>query len=123
MRTDGAANRERVVEVDAESLSAVWAGLEQPAGGIKPGHGWINDRSSWTPSTSLMGLGFARLGVRDRAGQVLDWLTRNRTEAGSFPEKISAEGTPVSVAPLSWTAANVIITLDELYGPSTAATF
>ena len=123
VRTDGAANRERVVEVDAESLSAVWAGLQQPAGGIKPGHGWINDRSSWTPSTSLMGLGFARLGVQDRAGQVLDWLTRNRTEAGSFPEKISAEGTPVSVAPLSWTAANVIITLDELYGPSTAATF
>lgn len=116
-QTGGAANRERLFEVEAESLSAVWEGLEQPAGGIKPGHGWISDQSSWTPSTSLMGLGFARLGVQDRAEQVLDWLTRNRTAAGSLPEKISADGTPVSVAPLSWTAANVIITLDELHGP------
>ena len=47
---------------------------------------------------------------------VLDWLTEHRTSAGSLPEKISADGDPVSVAPLSWTAANVIITLDELYG-------
>lgn len=104
--------------LEAQVLEGVWDRLEQPAGGIKPGHGWIIDRSSWTPSTSLMGLGFARLGLDERAEAVLDWLGAHRTVAGSFPEKISAEGEPVSVAPLSWTAANIIITLDELYGRS-----
>lgn len=107
---------EGICAVEPETLADVWDRLEQPAGGIKPGHGWIIDRSSWTPSTSLMGLGFARLGLSGRAESVLDWLTDHRTSAGSLPEKVSAEGTPVSVAPLSWTAANVIITLDELYG-------
>ncbi|WP_166971452.1 hypothetical protein [Brevibacterium atlanticum] len=104
--------------LESPMLAGVWDRLEQPAGGIKPGHGWIIDRSSWTPSTSLMGLGFARLGDVERGEAVLDWLSANRTVAGSYPEKISADGRAVSVAPLSWTAANVIITLDELYGPS-----
>lgn len=96
-------------------MDRVWDRLLQPAGGIKPGHGWIFDRSSWTPSTSLMGLGFARLGQRRRAEEIFDWLADHRTAAGSLPEKVTAEGDPVSVAPLSWTASNVIIGLDELY--------
>ncbi|SDS77282.1 hypothetical protein SAMN04489752_2477 [Brevibacterium siliguriense] len=104
-----------IYALEPELLGEVWNRLEQPAGGIKPGHGWIIDRSSWTPSTSLMGLGFARLGQVEKAESILDWLSAHRTSAGSLPEKISAEGAPVSVAPLSWTAANVIITLDELY--------
>lgn len=97
-------------------LERVWDRLEQPGGGIKPGHGWIFDHSSWTPSTSLMALGYARLGAHDRAGTVLDWLADHRTAAGSLPEKVSSEGAPVSVAPLSWTASNVILCLDELSG-------
>lgn len=97
------------------AMDRVWDSLLQPAGGIKPGHGWIFDRSSWTPSTSLMGLGYARLGQRGRAEEIFDWLADHRTAAGSLPEKISADGDPVSVAPLSWTASNVIIGLDELY--------
>ncbi|WP_152346669.1 hypothetical protein [Brevibacterium sp. CFH 10365] len=107
---------EGIYALESDILAGVWDRLEQPAGGIKPGHGWIIDRSSWTPSTSLMGLGFARLGRREKAESILDWLSRHRTGAGSLPEKISDDGTPASVAPLSWTAANVIITLDELYG-------
>ena len=107
---------EGIYALEPDILAGVWDRLEQPAGGIKPGHGWIIDRSSWTPSTSLMGLGFARLGRREKAESILDWLSRHRTGAGSLPEKISGDGTPASVAPLSWTAANVIITLDELYG-------
>ncbi|WP_244195082.1 hypothetical protein [Brevibacterium iodinum] len=107
---------EGIYALEPELLAGVWDRLEQPAGGIKPGHGWIIDRSSWTPSTSLMGLGFARLGLSERAESILDWLAEHRTSAGSLPEKISGDGDPVSVAPLSWTAANVIITLDELYG-------
>jgi hypothetical protein len=110
----GAATRTRLYELEAEVLGNVWDRLEQPAGGIKPGHGWLGDGTSWTPSTSLMGLGFARLGMVNRADAVLDWLAENRTEAGSLPEKVSADGSPASVAPLAWTAANVIITLDEL---------
>ncbi|WP_413335340.1 hypothetical protein ACH82I_02760 [Brevibacterium sp. GP-SGM9] len=90
--------------------------LEQPAGGIRPGHGWILDRSSWTPSTSLMALGYARLGAVETAEEMLDWLSEHRTGPGSLPEKVSEDGVPVSVAPLSWTASNVVICLDELYG-------
>lgn len=101
--------------LEVGALDRVWDRLLQPAGGIKPGHGWIFDRSSWTPSTSLMGLGFARLGQRRRAEEIFDWLADHRTAAGSLPEKVTAEGDPVSVAPLSWTASNVIIGLDELY--------
>ena len=85
---------EGIYALEPEVLAGVWDHLEQPAGGIKPGHGWISDR----------------------AESILDWLAENRTSAGSLPEKISGDGDPVSVAPLSWTAANVIITLDELYG-------
>ena len=111
--TDGSGAR--IYAIEAEALVTVWDRLEQPGGGIKPGHGWIIDRSSWSPSTSLMALGFARLGQRDRAEAILEWLAEHRTFAGSLPEKISADGQPVSVAPLAWTAANVIITFDELY--------
>ncbi|SMY03906.1 hypothetical protein BSP239C_03656 [Brevibacterium sp. 239c] len=103
--------------LDESTLDHVWDRLSQPAGGIKPGHGWIFDQTSWTPSTSLMGLGFARIGARKQADEVLNWLGRHRTQAGSFPEKVSAEGAALSVAPLSWTASNVIITLDELHCP------
>lgn len=103
--------------LDASTLDHVWNRLSQPAGGIKPGHGWIFDRSSWTPSTSLMGLAFARLGAKAQAESILDWLGRHRTPAGSFPEKVSAEGAGASVAPLSWTSSNVILCLDELYCP------
>ncbi|SMX70271.1 hypothetical protein BAURA63_02504 [Brevibacterium aurantiacum] len=101
--------------LDASTLDHVWDRLSQPAGGIKPGHGWIFDQTSWTPSTSLMGLGFARIGARVQAEGILDWLGEYRTQAGSFPEKVSAEGAALSVAPLSWTASNVIIGLDELH--------
>lgn len=99
------------------TLDHVWDRLRQPGGGVKPGHGWIFDQASWTPSTSLMGLGFARIGATVQAEQILDWLGAHRTQAGSFPEKVNAEGGVVSVAPLSWTASNVIITLDELCRP------
>ena len=103
------------LDLGASTLDHVREKLSQPAGGIKPGHGWIFDQSSWTPSTSLMAVGFARIGAKSQADDILDWLERNRTQAGSFPEKVSADGGGVSVAPLSWTASNVIICLDELH--------
>ncbi len=105
------------VGIDAAVLDGVWKTLEQPAGGIRPGEGWHFDRASWTPSTSLMGLAYARVGARAQAEGILDWLSRHRTSAGSLPEKIAGDGSGASVAPLSWTAANVILSLDELYRP------
>nr|WP_278189549.1 hypothetical protein [Brevibacterium sp. ZH18] len=103
--------------LEASTLDHVWERLRQPAGGIKPGHGWIFDRSSWTPSTSLMGLGYARLGATAQADGILDWLAEHRTAAGSLPEKVTEDGVGVSVAPLSWTASNVVLCLDELANP------
>lgn len=58
--------------LEESTLDHVWERLNQPAGGIKPGHGWIFDRSSWTPSSSLMGVGFARIGARSQAEGILD---------------------------------------------------
>lgn len=102
--------------VDAAALDRMGERLRQPAGGIRPGAGWILDDASWTPSTSLLALGYARLGERARAEAVLDWLSGHRTAAGSLPEKVDGEGAPVSVAPLAWTAANVVLALDALRG-------
>jgi GH15 family glucan-1,4-alpha-glucosidase len=47
---------------------------------------------------------------------VLDWLEAHRTAMGSLPEKVDGAGQPASVAPLSWTAAAVLLTLAELDG-------
>lgn len=104
------------VGIDAAKLDDVRDRLTQPAGGIKPGQGWIFDSASWTPATSLLGLAYARIGARPQAESILDWLAASRTAAGSLPEKVTADDQPVSVAPLSWTAANVILSLDELFG-------
>ncbi|MBE8146279.1 hypothetical protein IOD13_06080 [Brevibacterium casei] len=102
--------------VDAAALDRMVERSRRPAGGIRPGTGWILDDASWTPSTSLLALGYARLGERARAEAVLDWLAGHRTASGSSPEKVDGEGTPVSVAPLAWTAANVVLALDALRG-------
>ncbi len=101
--------------IDVTTLDDVWEVLEQPAGGIRPGQGWLFDRASWTPSTSLMGLAYARSGAGSQAEGILDWLERHRTSAGSLPEKVGADGAGASVAPLAWTAANVVLCLDELH--------
>ena len=69
---------------------------------------------SWTPSTSLLGLALARSGERTAALEILTWLAEHRTEAGSLPEKVLFDGRPAEVAPLAWTAANVLLSLDVL---------
>lgn len=88
--------------------------LARPAGGIAPGAAWREDGVSWTPSTSLLALALARAGDTDTAGDLLGWLAEHRTEAGSLPEKVLFDGRPAAVAPLAWTAANVLLTLDAL---------
>ncbi len=102
--------------VEPERLLALRHQLARPGGGIAPGAAWKEDGVSWTPSTSLLGLGLARAGERRAAREVLAWLAEHRTEEGSLPEKVLHDGRPAQVAPLAWTAANTLLALDALAG-------
>lgn len=104
----------------------------QPAGGLSPGEDWHEDRVSWTPKTAVFSLANATLGTADGtiAGQRgLTWLESHRTDAGTFPEKVLADGNPSAVAPLAWTAACVALSAHALRvrrpagaGPGTVGT-
>ena len=95
----------------------------RPAGGVAPGAGWKQDGISWTPQTAMFAQAYARLseqaGAEQRttdahradANRLLTWLAAHRTAAGSLPEKVLADGSPAAVAPLTWTAALVVMTL------------
>ncbi len=85
-----------------------------PAGGLSPGAGWRNDGVSWTPQTTLYAWVAAENGVEDLAAELLDWIEAHRTASGAIPEKVTAEGQPRSVAPLTWSAANVVLALVAL---------
>lgn len=100
--------------IDPARLKALRGELSRPAGGIAPGAAWKQDGISWTPSTSLLGLGLARAGEHRAAREVLSWLAAHRTEQGSLPEKVLHDSRPAQVAPLAWTAANTLLALDAL---------
>ncbi|MGL5830223.1 MAG: glycoside hydrolase family 15, partial [Angustibacter sp.] len=97
-----------------ESFALAKRDLARPAGGLAPGAKWKRDGISWTPETALFGLAAAGLGDRQAAAETLDWLDRHRTRSGALPEKVLATGEPAAVAPLTWTAALVLLTLQEL---------
>ena len=87
----------------------------QPAGGLAPGADWAaNDSASWTPETALVALTAAATGRDATAERWLDWLDVHRTATGSLPEKVTRTGRPAGPAPLVWTAALTLLTLDEL---------
>jgi GH15 family glucan-1,4-alpha-glucosidase len=88
--------------------------MARPAGGLAPGGSWRRDGISWTNATATYALTAAAVGERSSAQAWLGWLDRHRTPAGSFPEKVLADGRPASVAPLAWTAAAVVLTADVL---------
>lgn len=77
--------------------------LRRPAGGLAPGSTWRSDGISWTPQTAL----FARPGTPGAEARI-DWLIAHRTAPGSLPEKVLADGSCASVAPLAWTAALLV---------------
>jgi glucoamylase len=83
--------------------------LRRPAGGLAPGAGWKSDGISWTPETAVFAMTAAATGRRDDAEGYLGWLADHRTAAGSFPEKVLHDESPAAVAPLAWTAANVLL--------------
>lgn len=99
-------------------VSAAWAAaapsMERVAGGLAPGSDWKADGVSWTPTTAVFALTAAASGDVVQATERLDWLASHRTERGALPEKVLWDGTPAGVAPLAWTSALVLLTLDEL---------
>jgi len=92
--------------------------LTLPDGGILPGTTWRGDRTAaWTPATGFFALYEAASGHTAAAAAWLDWLAAHRTAAGALPERVNASGQPVSVAPLGWTCAIVLLTLAALQHP------
>jgi len=83
-------------------------------GGLRPGEGWHRDGVAWTPATAMFALAFASAGERREADRWLSWLASHRTALGALPERVDPEGQPVSVAPLGWTSAAVLLALRAL---------
>ncbi|RYV51252.1 glycoside hydrolase family 15 [Pengzhenrongella frigida] len=88
--------------------------MSRPAGGLAPGAGWKKDGISWTPQTSLYGLTAAWAGDTAAARSWLTWLDAHRTSSGAIPEKVLGDGSPAAVAPLSWSAACVVLAVAQL---------
>lgn len=86
----------------------------RPAGGLAPGSRWKQDGISWTPETALVAYTAATSRRPAISAHWMDWLSDHRTPWGSVPEKVLANGAPAGPAPLAWTAALVVLTLDEL---------
>lgn len=104
--------------VPPPALTAAWRAaqrqMRRPAGGLAPGSSWRQDGVSWTPETALFALTAASTSQIRTAQQWLAWLDAHRTAGGSLPEKVLADGSPAAVAPLAWTAALVVLTVDSL---------
>jgi len=88
--------------------------MRRPAGGLAPGGTWRRDGISWTPTVASYAMVEACEGSRTGAVERLRWLDRHRTTNGHLPEKVLGDGRPASVAPVTWTAAAVVITVDQL---------
>jgi glucoamylase len=88
--------------------------LTLPSGGIKPVEQWRSDGVSWTPETALFALAAAGLGDEQTARRLIDWIAAHRTSSGAIPEQVSPDGKPLSVAPLAWTQAIVVLGLLQL---------
>jgi GH15 family glucan-1,4-alpha-glucosidase len=88
------------------------AGLRIANGGILPGTAWAgNPTIAWTPETALFALyGYAN-GQPAEADQTISWLAAHRTKTGTISEQVNRDDRPVSVAPLAWTDAIVLLAL------------
>jgi glucoamylase len=92
------------------AASAAQQALQLPDGGLQPGTNWAGTKDvAWTPETALFALFDAATGQHQRAAAVLSWLAGHRTALGELPEQVNAAGHPVSVAPLAWTDAIVVL--------------
>ncbi|WP_146843502.1 glycoside hydrolase family 15 [Cellulomonas composti] len=89
--------------------------MRRPAG-LAPAGAWRDDGIAWTPQTSLYAWVAAENGDDDAALAWLATIDAHRTTTGAIPEKVLADGRPAAVAPLTWSAANVLLALDALEG-------
>lgn len=100
------------------ALAAAGRDLRLLNGGVRPGSRWPHeDGVAWTPEVAMLAFGSAGSGA---ATGWLAWLDAHRTAAGSLPEKVAADGSPSSVAPLGWTCALVLLTLAARRSPAGA---
>ncbi|GAB2695994.1 glycoside hydrolase family 15 protein [Thalassiella azotivora] len=90
--------------------------LTAPNGGLRPGEEFHKPWLAWTPQTALFAMTAAATGDTRTAHELLDWLDARRTRVGSLPEKVDENGRPAAVAPLTWTASLVLLTLAALEG-------
>jgi GH15 family glucan-1,4-alpha-glucosidase len=104
-------------EVVSTAIDRAHAVLTQPNGGVTPGEDWRADGVSWTPQTALFALSAAARGDRATAQSLLSWLDRHRTVTGALPEKVNRDEEPAGEAPLSWTAALVVLAGTALQRP------
>lgn len=102
------------------TVAAAWreavAATTLPNGGVRPGEEWSDRQTAWTPQVSLYAMTAAATGDPALAHRLLTWLDQRRTRLGALPEKVTAAGAPVAVAPLGMTAASVLIALATLQG-------
>ncbi len=86
--------------------------LTLPNGGILPGTDWPGNKTiAWTPETAFFALFDASTGRHQQAASLLLWLADHRTRLGAIPEQVNAQGRAISVAPIAWTDAAVLLAL------------
>lgn len=95
--------------------------MARPAGGLAPGASWKQDGISWTPTTTVFAMTAAGLNEDELARSWLRWVDDHRTVLGAIPEKVLYDGTPAALAPLTWSSANVLLTLTILDGSDAPA--
>lgn len=102
-------------------VQEAWFGYQQeavrPGGGLAPGSEWKNDGISWTPEVALVAYTAVASGQDEIARHWIHWLDQHRAPWGSLPEKVDSQGRAGGPAPLGWTSALVLLTLDELTEP------
>ena len=99
-------------EAVLRAASAAQRALTELNGGLRPGTAWRGAAGvAWTPETAMFALFDAATGHDTAAQRLLSWLAAHRTSLGELPEQVSADGKPVSVAPLAWTDAIVLLAL------------
>jgi glucoamylase len=102
----------------ADGIRRTRLNLAAQPGGVVPGEGWKwGTAVAWTAETALFSLAEAASGDRMSALGDVRWLAAHRTVLGALPERVAADGTAASVAPLGWTAATVLLALTAMTRP------
>ena len=86
--------------------------LDQTDGGLRPGTSWSGaPEVAWTAETAFFALFDAATGQRPLSDVLVAWLAAHRTSLGELPEQVNGTSRPVSVAPLAWTDAVLLLAL------------